>query len=352
MARIVGPAPKELPDLRLHLMERWAPGGLFARAVPRAAEQSREALRRASLWWVRSEMVDLIASASRTMPDDLVGKELHMPADQEYGMVVLQKPFMGHDAVVMPGDEPGQTQTDLIVWHPAMVAMGSGYTKCVSVQMYRWFDLEGGLSPVELAVAVRTGAFESTQGEWKHQADGTVTLQARGGAWVYQGRMDWPLVDPIIEVSQLDNNTPFEDGTDATLSNLEARRQSMIEDRRFFAALCVLVEHKLSQTDTDYPQRHVYKRAAKAGITEPKETSKVRIIRLREVPRQKGETAEDYEKRKVEWSHRWIVGAHMAWRHVGPRGSNRRRRVYISPYVKGPADAPLVLKEDVRVWVR
>jgi hypothetical protein len=40
---------------------------------------------------------------------------------------------------------------------------------------------------------------------------------------------------------------------------------------------------------------------------------------------------------------------------VGPRhieGGQRHERVWIAPYIKGPEDKPLVLKDRVQVWRR
>lgn len=54
-----------------------------------------------------------------------------------------------------------------------------------------------------------------------------------------------------------------------------------------------------------------------------------------------------------EYSHRWIVRGHMRNQPVGPRnakGGQRHERVWIAPYVKGPEDKPLVLKDRVQVW--
>lgn len=54
-----------------------------------------------------------------------------------------------------------------------------------------------------------------------------------------------------------------------------------------------------------------------------------------------------------EYSHRWIVRGHMRNQPVGPRnaeGGQKHERVWIAPYVKGPEDKPLVLKDRVQVW--
>lgn len=52
-----------------------------------------------------------------------------------------------------------------------------------------------------------------------------------------------------------------------------------------------------------------------------------------------------------DWSHRWMVSGHWANLAVGP-GRTQRRRTWIPAYVKGPADKPLVIKDQVRAWVR
>jgi hypothetical protein len=53
----------------------------------------------------------------------------------------------------------------------------------------------------------------------------------------------------------------------------------------------------------------------------------------------------------VEWSHRWLVSGHWTRQPYGP-GRSLRRPTWISPYVKGPADKPLIVKDKVTAWVR
>jgi hypothetical protein len=55
-----------------------------------------------------------------------------------------------------------------------------------------------------------------------------------------------------------------------------------------------------------------------------------------------------------EYSHRWIVRGHMRNQPIGPRntaGGQERMRVWIAPYVKGPEDKPLVLKDRVQLFI-
>lgn len=73
----------------------------------------------------------------------------------------------------------------------------------------------------------------------------------------------------------------------------------------------------------------------------------VTLRRLRHV-----DTGEEVDARTGRrYQYRWIVRGH--WRHVayGP-GRSLRRRTFIEPYTKGPADAPFLAQEKVRVWRR
>lgn len=54
-----------------------------------------------------------------------------------------------------------------------------------------------------------------------------------------------------------------------------------------------------------------------------------------------------------EYSHRWIVRGHMRNQAIGPRltgGERKHIRIWIAPFVKGPDDKPLVLKDRVQLF--
>jgi hypothetical protein len=55
------------------------------------------------------------------------------------------------------------------------------------------------------------------------------------------------------------------------------------------------------------------------------------------------------ESETVEWSHRWLVDGHWRWQ---PYGDGIRRQIWISPFVKGPGDKPLVVKRRLYKWDR
>lgn len=74
---------------------------------------------------------------------------------------------------------------------------------------------------------------------------------------------------------------------------------------------------------------------------------RVTVVRLR---RPAG-PEHDVEHRTVDWSHRWLVGGH--WRNQWYATLGVHRQIWISPFVKGPADKPLeVNKLRAFEWVR
>ena len=51
-----------------------------------------------------------------------------------------------------------------------------------------------------------------------------------------------------------------------------------------------------------------------------------------------------HEHSDVEWSRRWVVSGH--WRNQWYPSLGVHRQIWISPYVKGPEEAPLVVRKD------
>lgn len=77
------------------------------------------------------------------------------------------------------------------------------------------------------------------------------------------------------------------------------------------------------------------------------EIPKVRMLLLRENMHRPGEQAEPGEKTR-EYTHRWIVRGFWREQPYG-KGRSLRRRQWIPPFVKGPADKPLIRKKTVHI---
>jgi hypothetical protein len=348
-------------------MERWASKGIFDKnlrlrfrqagvgdsgVMEWARKWEHEALRQSSLWWVKGEMLDLVTAAAKSIPDDIYGHEVPKPGGMERGLAVLAKPWMGRDAV----DGTHSVMVHALVWGPTEI---DGH-KCRSLSAYQYFDFAGGLGPNELQDAILTGAiFEASSEDLGSSEEGKRAARLRGGSWIHLGRSDWPMEDPLTSFEVEDAEAEMQGldiwGSGGLAEQRHIRRESLIEDRRFFAAFAVLVNNKISEAEMIYSPRVTRRRAERQGVDPKKEPSHVRLIKLREV-REKHEPEVDEEgrpiKKHIEYSHRFLVThTKLAWRACGP-GGTQRRLVYIPPYIKGPHDKPLIIKDEVRVWTR
>lgn len=90
--------------------------------------------------------------------------------------------------------------------------------------------------------------------------------------------------------------------------------------------------------------------ASAAAAFDP-EIRKVKMLVLRENLHRPGGSADDDERVRREYSHRFIVRGFWRDQAYGPNHSLRRRQ-WIPPFVKGPADKPLICKDTVRIWKR
>lgn len=89
-----------------------------------------------------------------------------------------------------------------------------------------------------------------------------------------------------------------------------------------------------TRTQIEAPRafRHRWKRANLLA-------KKVTVIRLR---RPAWVAPDNHVPKPVEWSHRWLVAGH--WRNQPYPTLGITRQIWISPYIKGPDDAPLEIR--------
>jgi hypothetical protein len=110
---------------------------------------------------------------------------------------------------------------------------------------------------------------------------------------------------------------------------------------RFIQTMWRLMQQNIVTHERARPDRAARRRAEKRGMAD----RMVTVIRLR---RPKKAPADDHEPAAVNWTHRWITRGH--WRNhyfasLGPKEDpTSHRRIWISDFVKGPEDLPLVVK--------
>ncbi|WP_146007668.1 hypothetical protein [Brachybacterium sp. UMB0905] len=82
---------------------------------------------------------------------------------------------------------------------------------------------------------------------------------------------------------------------------------------------------------------------------DPVRDGEVRLIDLRPMRHLPSEDERGREGR--EYRHRWVVRGHWRQQAVGPK-RGQRETIWVPSYIKGPAGAPMLHREDVMVWRR
>lgn len=376
--------PQDLPKLRLYLLHLWRKNGPMDRIVatgepfalpgqdPKGrswSEWERYQLANAELWWVSKDMTDLTQAVSKSIPADVKPPDIRIPSDA--GLIVFEKPWMGVDA----RNTEVQVAVSAVLWGRTNLGKLAGRdqeppVEAVSFSCYEYLPEWVNLNPPkadgssglrvdqikrfldsggEIDTMIYNGQRFSTQKEINHllrnsldeRKDDLVSVRVSGGSnWLPLGRSDWPLVDkitdPITQLAAL---------ADSSL-NVDASFQ---EDRRMMAAFWTLVQttriSTVARTRAPRPERRRYERAGHNAAL-----SDVRIVQLRKLEREAPETPVGGH-RKVEWSCQWPVTAHAKMQPYGP-GRSLRKLIIVGPFLKGPPDKPLRVRQEVKAFVR
>jgi hypothetical protein len=106
-----------------------------------------------------------------------------------------------------------------------------------------------------------------------------------------------------------------------------------------------LMQQRLAHKGYARPQRARRREATRLGF--PRD-SEIVIVRLR---REAGDEPPGEENGEANYSHRFIVSGH--WRNQWYPSEKLHRQIWISPYVKGPEDKPLIVRpRRVFQWQR
>jgi hypothetical protein len=108
-------------------------------------------------------------------------------------------------------------------------------------------------------------------------------------------------------------------------------------------ATWAIMQQTLTISVSAYADRAESRRSTRAGLP-----ADLVIIHLRKRRTEDPNPADNTSV--VDWSHRWLVSGH--WRNQWLPSRSCHRPQWIDPYVKGPEDRPLILKERVHVWSR
>lgn len=102
----------------------------------------------------------------------------------------------------------------------------------------------------------------------------------------------------------------------------------------------LLMQQRIAIVTDHLPDRASARRLQRAG----RPVAPVRVISLRQPEHHSGPGSDR------TYHHRWVVRGH--WRKQWYPSQDRNVPIWISPYMKGPDDAPLLVGEKVYAWQR
>jgi hypothetical protein len=249
-------------------------------------------------YFVTSDMVDLTRAAAKVMPSE----------------------------AFLPSDPPSPSG---FVYLASSIHVDEGYSE-IPFRAFMWRrvyddDREEGTEVVYYAD--RQAIFDYVA---SGQAEGRMTTVPMPRK---KGLAEWRrFVAPLVlgHIMHFSDGVPFEDeGGRALLGP-------------FVKAFWTISQQRLVHVTEAGASRATLRRLERDEI----EISAIRVVNLR---RRDNVPAPDTEGlHLVDWSHRWIVEGH--WRNQYLPSVQAHRLQWISAYIKGPEDKPLVVKDTV-FWV-
>lgn len=287
---------------------KWAEGGAVKsqlsveELVPVMRETYIERLDAAETVWVSAEMMKLVGVAAESLPPH----ELH-PTDlpMKSGFIYFDKPLV---IPASPGSDIDTVSIKAAVWWEADSI--NGYLP--GVEVLWWVDPRGAYL-----------GHDTT--EWGMPRWYLDTISG----WSY-GK-DWQKHRHIRDPEHVAFDVP-----------------DMLHtwDARHLLSLWMLMKQRVAGTTRVEASRKLRRRAIR---TSP-EFGTITVVDLRRQTTRDPDAPEREEGDAVEWSHRWVVSGHWRKQHYASEGVHRP--IWISPFVKGPEDAPLILKDRVYRLVR
>jgi len=303
------------------------PPGPPERVAPQLAEAETTRLREGDLWYVDEDLCALLNAAYPTMPA-FAPRPTDLPS--KTGFAVFAEPIATYSAQearrddvvdalanIRGGDEFRQLSEDIYDDQARIVAVSWGPLTNPSWRA-------GGLWMSFYAVTDKS-MDELLAG---HPA---AAARARG--------MQPPL--PVDNEAAIAWRPDGEAPQEFMLTGSDDQYGTLSWTRLVFAAFQLAAQANLAETEPQATPRSERRRTERAGLP-PRD---VRIIRLRRSIAAARDAEQDSAGR--EWRHRWVVRGH--WRNHWYPSLGDHRPKWIAPYLKGPADAPLLGGDKVTV---
>ncbi len=291
-------------------------------------------------YFVKDEMSDLIMFASNKLDDTDLFDETLVPTDK--GFVYFEKPLEMQDV------RGRQLLINVIVWEKGFSAKSKK-----PVVAFTCFN-DAKRTPDDVAKKIM-------ETELPHKRGYRSATELLGRFhWVHSGNSQHGeiigealrSVNADDDTQNLRNITMDENGNFAELDD-EAWEKYKKEKlfpftnvKRLIYTYFLIMSQTLTAKAPEKGDRAQRRRLERENL--PSEVLVIQFRKTRYTSADKGEAT------AVNWSHRWIVGGHWRWQpYKDPAsGGEIKKRIWISPYVKGPDDKPLKTKERVYVLAK
>lgn len=271
-------------------------------------DQTHQAVRAADAYWVSTDMMDLVNFANKSL-DDFTRFGADVPPSP-YGIVYLNKPLEFTEL-------RGRTmKIHMMMWWPVSLKndkRGIAFTGFTDMH-----------DPDQITdLLVRDGIDIQTLGRWHLNHFDMWEVNSRVG----------PEFVPVDEATR--SSSSLADSTQVIWPysfNLP----------RWLTTYWTMMNQTVVVSSREPAERLTARRVRRYKI--PEHVTVVQLRRRESDKEHVGETS-------VEWQHRWMVRGH--WRNQ-PCGEGRHdvKRIWIHPFIKGPADKPLIQTEKVYALTR
>lgn len=318
-------------------------------------------LREAELYYVTSEMMDLVDAAHADMPPywlqewDLPSFSGLMYFERPFGVYVLERTEVHefgvedttydlHGVLWITVDDPVRRERRLVVLPLTSREAEAQYLaeNRFRLMAYTYKDREDvrkGASPEQYVEMFRNSpsARDETDDDFVRSAQATPP-----GTLAVISSVAWPLVTQD-DLDGTDKRMQYQAISSSGSIKSDVVTSEFPQDvsfLRYLVATWNLMRQPLVRDDAQSADRQAAKRARR----EKREAPKIRLIKLRSATG--GEIRNDAERKT--YSHRWVVRGH--WRMQWYPSIKDHRPLYVLPHVKGPADAPLLKSSKVYVF--
>lgn len=289
-------------DARHAGIARTHPSALAADGDPsRYANSVAAGLRFAETFWVDGDMVGLVNGACDTMPLQHL-KQTDAPV--QHGFCLLESPIY-------------LTKRD-----------GTDEIKlCVNALRWRQSSVTINGRPA--------GGYEITWYSDKYDLNDTVLGDRDNRAAVSTPSL--PKLMPLMH-----SFWRYDQEYAETMSGDPPVEGGMLNLQQWTAAFWTLVQQPLACRTEHAPPGQLRKRMERLQMMD----KHVTVITLRHQKKAPG----DEPARTIDYSHRFLVRGH--WRNQYLPSTGGHRQQWINGYIKGPEDAPFIMREKVYSWTR